>query len=112
MKKTANVVRRIRVLVSISGSRRFYAKARLEPRIMGSDIRNASVCPIGEEIVRLFICALCHDDIMDRGARYLAASLREKAKFFKIVLLTGGHRTGTLENLTNKNHRILCVRLQ
>ena len=39
---------------------------------------NRSSCPIDEEIARLLIYVLCHDDVMDRGARYFAANLREK----------------------------------
>ena len=41
-----------------------------------SDTRNLFFSPISEEIVRLLICVLSHDDVIASGVWYIAANFK------------------------------------
>ena len=42
-----------------------------------SDTRNLFFRPISEEIARLLICVLSHDDVIASGAWYIVANLKK-----------------------------------
>ena len=68
MKNTANLVRRSCITLHCRPADDFHAKTRLTSRIMRVDTRNSFFRPISEEIARLLICVLSHDDVIASGA--------------------------------------------